>query len=47
MNYNRKVIRILERIDKFIEDKGKAMGLENRTEVAKRAINEFLKKNEN
>lgn len=47
---NRKIIKIPEeltdRIDIFIEQKGKSMGLENRTELTKRAIDEFLSKYE-
>jgi len=46
----RKIIKLPEelalRIDEFIEKLGKSMGIENRTELAKRAIDEFLTKNE-
>jgi len=35
-----------DRIDKFIEEKGKAMGLENRSDVAKRALDKFLRQKE-
>lgn len=46
----KKIIKLpkemVERIDKFIEKKGRGMGLENRTDVAKRAIDEFLKQKE-
>ncbi len=37
---------LTERIDKFINNKGKSMGLGNRTELTKRAIDEFLSKHE-
>ena len=47
---SRKIIKIPEelsdRIDFFIEKIGKSMGLENRTELTKRAIDEFISKYE-
>ena len=48
---NKKIIKLPEeltdRIDKFINQKGRSIGLENRTELTKRAIDEFLSKYEN
>ncbi len=47
---NKKIIKIPEelsnRIDDFIRGKGRSMGLENRTELTKRAIDEFLTNHE-
>jgi len=47
---DKKIIKLPEelvsRIDRFIENKGRSMGIENRTELSKRAIDEFLTKYE-
>ncbi len=46
----KKIVKIPEeladRIDDFVTQKGRSMGLENRTELVKRAVDKFISDNE-